>query len=289
MHKVLLSIILRFVEDKLQIFLPNANFSGDDLLTMMNFKVVSAEEVIPLSEQTFKDITFQSSFNLLPSFEKTDFSWRDLDKIGYLGPVYGAAVCEAISCFFPFFPRPKDLSKVLNLAPELNENREIVVYAGSFRPWHKGHSACLELCKKSPKVVVIDQNPFKDHDPSLCYWQLYQETKQILSTIKSSNIYLYSGFCGKQSANPTVDWIGDIEKKTNLLMGEDSFFSLPKWKNYRELLRKISGLIVTPRLRTEKEYSEQKALLLKTSPHLIIERLDNHEYEDLSSTEIRQD
>jgi nicotinic acid mononucleotide adenylyltransferase len=92
--------------------------------------------------------------------------------------------------------------------------------------------------------------------------------------------------------NPTVSWIEKVhadfpDKKLALLMGFDSLKSLPSWIRYEELLNKLTTLYVASRLESDEDRQRYSAPLQRLAPGLKIEFLGRHEFEGLSSTDLR--
>ena len=173
---------------------------------------------------------------------------------------------------------------------ELIKSEEIVFFGGSFNPWHRGHKACLELMGRNKKIIVIpDHNPLKD---------LSKTNFTDLSKIKSDtielnqDIYIYDKFFKAQVKNPTSKWIQELKEsgltqKLSILMGFDSFLSLGKWIEYDYLLKNLDTIYIVNRLNESEASKDHKSLCLEYS-NLNLVFLGKHEFEIISSTEIRK-
>ena len=71
-------------------------------------------------------------------------------------------------------------------------------------------------------------------------------------------------------------------------MGFDSFLDLDTWIQSEELLNLIDSIYVVSRLETESQRTEALEKNARLNPNLEITFLGRHDYEDLSSTEIRK-
>jgi nicotinic acid mononucleotide adenylyltransferase len=166
---------------------------------------------------------------------------------------------------------------------------EVIVFGGSFSPWHDGHRISVELCQKVfPHALIMvtpDRNPFKtEYQTGL---SLYQELENV--TKEWQNVFVFPKFLLLTEGNPTVNWLPDLPyKKKWLLIGEDSFSSIETWKDSSKLLSKLTGLVVSPRLKGEEWFNEHRSYLQFKNPHLQIKRLPSHPFEHLNSTELRQ-
>lgn len=168
--------------------------------------------------------------------------------------------------------------KLLNYINKISSSpTEIIYFGGSFNPWHEGHSECLRKApKESIKIVIPDHNPHKEFSKR----SLKMDEKMICKL--NVNVYIFKGFFEQQESNPTVDWIKNITAQLeshqhSLLIGYDSYINLSKWKNYEELLNYLDRLYVLDR----QNDSNTKLYDIETI------FLGSHEYESLSSTELR--
>lgn len=187
--------------------------------------------------------------------------------------------CSKLGETFSFMPggngtAPKWLLKS-------NLENEVVFYPGTFNPWHLGHRACLDLCPSKSIIVVPDFNPWKEGAERGRPWE---QLKALLYSLSETNYSIYPGFLSKEEGNPTVSWFPKVNlKKKSLLMGDDSFLSLHKWKDIDELAMHITTLYIAPRGAEGSALEEQ----VKRFPQLKIVFLDHHDFEDVSSTNLR--
>lgn len=173
----------------------------------------------------------------------------------------------------------------------LDSSQEIIFYGGSFNPWHEGHSTCLKLLPRNKSVIVIpDHNPFKELRQND---QNFTSLRQINSAIEKINpkFKVFEDFYLKKEKNPTSNWIKELKivfpnKELSLLMGFDSFISIDRWINAEALLENLSKLYVVDRLNEETILVQQMKRLSKYK-NLEIIFLGKHQYEDLSSSQIR--
>lgn len=185
-----------------------------------------------------------------------------------------------------------NLDHFIETTPKLNELNELIFFGGSFNPWHEGHSSCIQLMDSTKSIIIVpDHNPYKE---------LVQSTKkhssldQIEAKLKEFNndTFLFAGFFEQDQKNPTHQWIVNLKekfpnKKLSLLMGFDTFMGLDKWINAQSLLDNLTHIYVASREDDEQLKSKQLQLLNSISQINIV-FLGHHDYEDLSSSKIRE-
>jgi nicotinic acid mononucleotide adenylyltransferase len=199
-------------------------------------------------------------------------------------------VCQFLGLLHPLF---SDAQNVLELdevyKPFLNfdftSSPNVVLFPGSFSPWHRGHEACVLGQNKGAVVVIPDFNPWKKvRDNST--WKELQSLWRF--ALEASEVSLFVGFLAKKEGNPTVSWLPKLGIKEKwLLMGDDSFLSLHKWKDSQLLLHSLAGLLVCPRMGRKDELKKQ-ADFLRGSCSIKIEFLEPHPFQNLSSTDLRK-
>ncbi len=171
----------------------------------------------------------------------------------------------------------------------------VCFYGGSFNPWHDGHKSCLELAKAFYKrnqldvdiVISIDNNPWKEQSlTEAVKLELYKKIKS-----QSGHSLIYPGFLLEEKATPTYDWLKDFKESTlksvDLLIGFDNFEKFDQWKNYEELIKLLDRLLIVSRLDKDELKESMLKKLNNLSPQTSVEFLGNHDFEDLSSTALR--
>jgi nicotinic acid mononucleotide adenylyltransferase len=168
-------------------------------------------------------------------------------------------------------------------------NSNFIIYAGSFRPWHVGHRECVEQAIANGYQVLIcpDRNPWKEERA-----KNDNPLSQLVSIIDRVNdlehVSVFSGFLALDKSNPTVNWLAKVEKPNrSLLMGDDSFLSIHKWKQAEELLNELHQIVVVPRLATDEQRNRQIEKLKSLNPEIDVQVLKKHPFEHVSSTAIR--
>ncbi|MBD65554.1 MAG: hypothetical protein CME62_10125 [Halobacteriovoraceae bacterium] len=176
---------------------------------------------------------------------------------------------------------------------ELAKAQEIVFFGGSFNPWHEGHTSCIRLLPADlPIVIVPDHNPFKKLTKT---HEKLTSPAQIVKQIQflNRNIFIYDGFFIREEKNPTNVWINELKlhlpmTKISFLVGYDTFMAMPKWINIEKLLKDLDCLYVASRLENDQHHSEDAQQLYPAENKLEIKFLGHHNFEHLSSTELRK-
>lgn len=170
--------------------------------------------------------------------------------------------------------------------PPHGDWNQLILFPGTFSPWHLGHQACVEGCAPYPVFILPDDNPWKDERKTAA-WDDFKAIYHYILNSKKEGTYLYPGFLTREESNPTVTWLPQLPLKTKrLLMGDDTFLSIHKWKEAPKLLSALDEIYVCPRQGNMDELTKQFDFL-NQNYHLKITFLDAHDYENLSSTEIR--
>lgn len=228
-----------------------------------------------------------------------------INEIPSLAFDHGAMFLETLAKFFPHFRSQHFLELLPGFfcCDNLFESAsELTFFGGSFNPLHHGHISCIELflkyrdkCAKKNRLVVIpDSNPWKrlrESDEPKDYWH---EFIKIQKTLKPYHLSIYPGFFGLESENYTIDWLKvffENEKnknlKINLLMGDDCFLALEKWKEFEKLLQLISKIFVVERISNSNEIEKYSLKMRTINQRLQIINLGQHQFQNLSSTIIR--
>ena len=173
----------------------------------------------------------------------------------------------------------------------MNQN-ELIFFGGSFNPWHEGHSSCIELMDENKAIIVVpDHNPFKELVKSEEKNSSLVDIQEQLKNFKNPT-YLFTEFFERNEKNPTYQWVAKLrakfpDKKISLLVGFDTFIGMDKWINAESLLGHLSTIYVASRLDDEDLKNKQIKNLSSIAP-VHIHFLGRHQFEDLSSTKIRQ-
>jgi nicotinate-nucleotide adenylyltransferase len=163
--------------------------------------------------------------------------------------------------------------------------KEVTFYGGSFNPWHEGHQACLDAFPKDQKLIIVpDYNPEKDLPNHAI--NFYEDL--LKKTYKPAN-EVYGGFLSEKKKNPTYYWVKELKDiKVNLLMGADSFLNVKKWIEGEKLINLLNKIYVVPRLIDDKILRDEEMILKSINPKIEIIFLKHHDFEHISSTEIRK-
>ncbi|WP_185877138.1 nicotinate (nicotinamide) nucleotide adenylyltransferase [Blattabacterium cuenoti] len=149
----------------------------------------------------------------------------------------------------------------------------IILYFGSFNPIHLGHiiiaNYIVEYIENINSVwfIVSPQNPLKKN---LLDYNIRENMVKIsISDFKKMNISdIESGFYPSY----TIETLNRIRKmypiiKFSILLGEDVFSSLRKWKNYQVILNEYD-IFVYPRIGNFPipVFKQKKKIYLKNAP-----------------------
>lgn len=207
-----------------------------------------------------------------------------------LDPDYANALVDLVGARYPLSP---DYPMLREACPQMifeSHSDEWVFFAGTFNPWHHGHQACLSLLPEDrPCLILPDRNPQKEfRDVSLVSTVLQIST---LARFKKHQ-YLVPTFLLLNKKNPTVDWVERLKNempslKISLLMGFDSFASIKSWIRSEDLLPKLHTIYVVSRLEDDRDRRSALDEAHALNSHLNVVFLGKHEYESLSSTELR--
>jgi nicotinate-nucleotide adenylyltransferase len=159
------------------------------------------------------------------------------------------------------------------------------LFFGSFNPIHIGHLILAEYFATQTELeevwlVVTPQNPLKKKDSLLDqYLRL-----DLVNRAISDNARLRASDIEFQLPKPsyTIHTLIYLEEKYpdrsfSLIMGEDNLVSLPRWKNYEELMRRFE-IWVYPRVgQTQTHLAGHPNIHLVQAPVI-----------EISSTQIRE-
>ncbi len=129
----------------------------------------------------------------------------------------------------------------------------IAIFGGSFDPPHSGHEL---IVKKALEILDIDKllvvttylSPFKE---SFCAPASMRQKWLAKMFEDMEKVEIFSYECDQKRQVPTIETVLHVkslypEAKLFLLVGSDSFSSLPKWTRYDELC-KLVEFVVAPR------------------------------------------
>jgi nicotinate-nucleotide adenylyltransferase len=215
-------------------------------------------------------------------------SFESVSELRGLASGEGRILCLELAKAWSFMAGGSQLFKLPKLFLKNAISEQAVFFGGCFNPWHAGHKACVDLCPQQNIIIVPDSNPWKsgvEHEKK-CPWEQYLD---LCFELKDTPYSIYPGFCGLEEANPTIDWFPKVQlEKKSLLVGDDNFLAFPKWQNFEELLQSIDTLYTTPRQADKLELEHMRDNLLEKNPKLKIQFLEHHDFEDVSSSQIRE-
>ncbi len=172
--------------------------------------------------------------------------------------------------------------------PSEEDRKNLVLFPGTFSPWHQGHEACVLGLGDRPVLIMPDFNPWKEEREA----DLWQDLLRVIRFVQKhpeKPISVYPGFMILEHANPTVNWLPGLSlKKKELLMGDDTFLSIHRWRDAKKLLNTVDVIHVCPRKGRKKELKKQADFLFE-SFGVVIEFLPEHSFQEVSSTAIRDD
>ena len=216
--------------------------------------------------------------------------WVPLSELKELAFDHGAILCEALGSFWSFMPKNWQEKATTIQAwgePKMGSLESIIFFGGSFNPWHQGHLECIRQVEKNGLVVVVpDNNPQKKHKQNGCSWQSY---KTLVNQLQAKNICVYPGYIGMEGQNPTASWLSYVKTtKRSMVIGADSFVGLSKWIDAEQLVTSLDVLYIVPRNENEQKIEEYKKWLNRVAPKIELQFLKSHEFEHISSSNIRK-
>ncbi|MBY0515824.1 MAG: adenylyltransferase/cytidyltransferase family protein [Bacteriovoracaceae bacterium] len=171
---------------------------------------------------------------------------------------------------------------------------DVVFFGGTFDPWHQGHRACLEKVPQNlPLIICPDRNPQKPLKRDEDVFTFFNQLKTQIQKSGREKLHIHPGFLLQTELNPTVRWVLRLKHhrpdlRVHLLMGHDSFKSLPTWIQAADLMKLISGLMVVSRLEEDSQHAIDSKWALDQNPNLEIKFMGHHDFEDISSTNLRK-
>lgn len=207
-----------------------------------------------------------------------------------LEPAFAEALVDLVGARFPV---SSDYESLHQNCPEItfkNETDEWVFYGGTFNPWHQGHQACLKLLPEDKVCLVLpDRNPQKEvRDVNAVSTILEISNRSKLKPLQ----FLVPTFLLHKNLNPTVRWVEKFKEefptyKISLLLGFDSFARMKTWVRPEDLLPKLHAIYVVSRLEDDEDRRVALDEIHALGSNMNVIFLGKHEFENLSSTEIR--
>lgn len=162
---------------------------------------------------------------------------------------------------------------------------KIALFFGSFNPIHIGHLILANYIVENTDLdelwfVVSPQNPLKSKNSLLHDHDRYDMVEMAIKKYPKMRVSNVEFSMPKPSY--TIDTLTYLHERYpeysfSLIMGEDNLVSLPKWKNYENLI-KNHEIIVYPRILDLGETAIQHNNIHKINAPII----------ELSATEIRK-
>jgi nicotinate-nucleotide adenylyltransferase len=159
--------------------------------------------------------------------------------------------------------------------------RKVGLYFGSFNPIHSGHMAIAGYLTEYGGLdqvwfVVSPHNPLKKKSTLLAdHQRLHMVNLAIGESLKFKASDIEFKFPIPSYTIDTLTYLGEKypENQFVLVMGEDNLYTLHKWKNINELIRKCS-IYVYPRSSAGKSLEKPQSpildqILLKADIHYI--------------------
>ncbi|AYF44156.1 MULTISPECIES: adenylyltransferase/cytidyltransferase family protein [Halobacteriovorax] len=166
------------------------------------------------------------------------------------------------------------------------EKTSVTLFGGSFHPFHKGHLECLNQCSKFEDniIIVLDYSHWKSNEQDDPYGEYLK-----IKYMTEDRFQIYTGFWAKKQRRPTYEWLKEVDyPEVNWLMGDDTFGSFLQWHEVEKVCQKLSKVYVVPREEKMAQYREVEKVIKEYNPKLEVIYLEPHEFQDLSSTEIRE-
>lgn len=261
---------------------------------MLKLVFYTGDQILKVRSAQASDI-FENSYKWNGHLEfiltpKNDFTMTWTSFLPDIEPRYASALVELVGARYPLSSLYPKLSA---LCPDLlfqNNAKEWVFFAGSFNPWHKGHQTCIQLLPEDKLCLILpDRNPHKedrDINPVATVLEISSHAKF------KKNQFIVPTFLQLQGKNPTINWIKKFKEdfptyEASLLIGFDSFSSLKTWTNAKELLPLLSSLYVVSRLEDDdaRILALDEAHALNSNLNIVF--LGRHQFENVSSTQIR--
>ena len=156
-------------------------------------------------------------------------------------------------------------------------NKRIGLFFGSFNPIHVGHliiahAVCDEANLDQVWFIVSPQNPLKERTTLAHEFDRYDMVRQ--SVFQDERFVASDVEFGMPKPSYTIDTLAYLAQQYpgnefHLIMGEDNYRTLHKWKN-SEVIQRDYKIIVYPRGEGLKELDVKKGVTLVNAPLLNI-------------------
>ena len=117
----------------------------------------------------------------------------------------------------------------------------------------------------------------------------WEKVRSLAMKLSKTPVAIYPSFAAIDRPNPTVSWLpkAPVTQK-DILLGDDCFMQLLKWKNAKVLIRHIHKIFVITRVHDKNEITKNFAAILEINPLVEMELLPDHPYKNISSTILRK-
>lgn len=228
---------------------------------------------------------------------------EDLCQLSIPHSLQSQALSDLSERYWPF--HQKQSAKHILTPQHFQGGRELVVFGGSFSPWHEGHTQALRSLKAlrphSILIVCPDWNPQKSQRSDLAHgWERWVNINKTIHP-EFPDIPVYPGLLTWRRPTPTSQWLPELNYETkSILIGADSFHGMLNWIMPEKLLLTLSSIYVLPRSDKEDDFDTMKTKILSTllkaketeklqkEVGINIIRLPHHPYEDVSSSQRRE-
>jgi nicotinate (nicotinamide) nucleotide adenylyltransferase len=208
-----------------------------------------------------------------------------------LEPEYAEALVDLVGARYSVSNDYSFLNKTCPAITFKNPTDEWIFYGGTFNPWHRGHQACLDLLPEDKVCLILpDRNPQKEN-------RNVNAVSTILEISNKAkfrkNQFLVPTFLIQKNLNPTVTWVESFQdqfptSKISLLLGFDSFARMKTWVRPEDLLPKLHAIYVVSRLEDDEDRRLALDEVHALGSNMNIIFLGKHDYENVSSTELRR-
>ena len=177
----------------------------------------------------------------------------------------------------------------------------LLVFGGTFDPFHNGHYKMLEIALSKFKVtkVVLVPNylPVNKKKPMLSsknrFSMLNKNKHEFPKRDDLDLIYDVSDYeLNQEGSSYTINTLKYLQEKYNsnlitLLIGSDNFFSFHLWKDYADILKQVTLCVINRGYRSINEYEAYIENNLDSGFYKSIVICENEPI-DISSTKIKE-